>query len=267
MKRIIKYLLLLTIFVLAITISVTAYAATYNVDTSNLTKGIISVNYSSDTGKKYMLKIAKGDEKVFYSLTNNLTDSFSLTFGNGDYDIKIMMNTTGISYTSVYAVKVNLSVSDSESIYLNSIQNVKWNENMDSIDYAEKIVYETVESLIQKARLYELIIFNYSYDSNKYSNVKNASYLPVIDDTFHSQMGICYDFSSLLAGMLRSQGVPTKLVTGYASYTTEYHAWNEVLINGKWMVIDTTYDAYYVKKGKEVEMFKDPSIYTKVYEY
>ncbi len=57
------------------------------------------------------------------------------------------------------------------------------------------------------------------------------------------QKGICYDFASLFAAMLRSQGVPTKLVKGYADKVSGYHAWNEVYVNGKWQTIDTSYDA------------------------
>jgi transglutaminase/protease-like cytokinesis protein 3 len=43
--------------------------------------------------------------------------------------------------------------------------------------------------------------------------------------------------------MLRSQGIPTKLIKGYTDKVDGYHAWNEVLIDRQWVVIDTTYDA------------------------
>ena len=38
--------------------------------------------------------------------------------------------------------------------------------------------------------------------------------------------GICFDYAALMAGMLRSQGVPCKLVIGYAGDV--YHAWISV---------------------------------------
>ena len=41
-----------------------------------------------------------------------------------------------------------------------------------------------------------------------------------------TKKGICFDYASLMAGMLRSQGVPCKLVVGYAG--TAYHAWISV---------------------------------------
>ena len=45
--------------------------------------------------------------------------------------------------------------------------------------------------------------------------------------------------------MLRSVGVPTKLVMGRKNDIKEYHAWNQVYLadNNEWINIDTTYDA------------------------
>lgn len=76
-----------------------------------------------------------------------------------------------------------------------------------------------------------------------------------------SKSGICYDYASLFAGILRSQGIPAKLVKGYKSDLKEYHAWNEVLIDNKWIVIDTTYDAALKDSKTKVSMIKEKSEY------
>ena len=39
--------------------------------------------------------------------------------------------------------------------------------------------------------------------------------------------GICFDYAALMAGMLRSQGVPCKLITGWVD-NGAYHAWINV---------------------------------------
>jgi len=36
--------------------------------------------------------------------------------------------------------------------------------------------------------------------------------------------------------MLRSVGVPAKMVKGYTTNFKEYHAWNEVYVNDKWYI-------------------------------
>ena len=38
--------------------------------------------------------------------------------------------------------------------------------------------------------------------------------------------GICFDYASLAASMLRSQGIPTKIIFGYVAPDNLYHAWN-----------------------------------------
>ena len=48
----------------------------------------------------------------------------------------------------------------------------------------------------------------------------------VLDDTLATGKGICFDYAALMVGMLRSQGVPCKLVVGYAGKA--YHAWVSV---------------------------------------
>lgn len=71
-----------------------------------------------------------------------------------------------------------------------------------------------------------MIISLNSYDYNKLE-ILPTTYLPVIDDTFKVQSGICYDFSALYAAILRNQGIPVKLVKGYTRNAKGYHAWNE----------------------------------------
>ena len=67
--------------------------------------------------------------------------------------------------------------------------------------------------------------------------------------------------------MKRSEGIPIKLVKGYSRYTDVYHAWNEVFINGKWVVVDTTFDSVYYSNRQDYTFQKNSSDYTKVYEY
>ncbi|MOA21793.1 Transglutaminase-like superfamily protein [compost metagenome] len=62
--------------------------------------------------------------------------------------------------------------------------------------------------------------------------------------------------------MLRSLDVPAKLVMGTTEYVTTYHAWNEVYLNGSWVIIDTTVDSGWMGTTTPYEMIKDYSKYT-----
>ena len=57
-------------------------------------------------------------------------------------------------------------------------------------------------------------------------NISGAQRDTRVFKTLATGKGICFDYAALMVGMLRSQGVPCKLVVGYAG--KEYHAWVSV---------------------------------------
>jgi len=96
-------------------------------------------------------------------------------------------------------------------------------------------------------------------------------------------MGICFDFSSLLAAMLRSQDIPAKLAMGFVATSPKptYHAWNEVYINdvgwirirsqiyfsGKdWERMDATF-ASSNTTGRRTQFMREDNNYVKDKEY
>lgn len=63
---------------------------------------------------------------------------------------------------------------------------------------------------------------------------------------------VCAGYSNLTASMCRAVGIPCKIIIGYAfgeckqsllnsGYTN--HAWNEAYIDGRWVILDTTWDS------------------------
>ena len=73
--------------------------------------------------------------------------------------------------------------------------------------------------------VYHFVVGGMTYDMELATTVKSG-YLPVLDDVLERMQGICFDYAALMTGMLRSQGVPCKLVVGYAG--SVYHAWISV---------------------------------------
>ena len=91
-------------------------------------------------------------------------------------------------------------------------------------------------------KIYNYVVKNIRYDYDKLDNLP-STYIPSIDKTYKSKSGICYDFH-ITDGSYASQcRDSTKLVMGYADGVNGYHAWNEVYMKGKWVVIDTSYDS------------------------
>lgn len=62
--------------------------------------------------------------------------------------------------------------------------------------------------------------------------------------------GVCSDYASLLAHLLRAQGIPCIVVRGYADNShsatmehSESHAWNAAYLDGEWLYLDSTWDS------------------------
>ena len=68
---------------------------------------------------------------------------------------------------------------------------------------------------------------NFTYDYDKAATV-SSGYLPVVDTVLDSKTGICFDYAAVMASMLRSQNIPTRLEIGYAG--DAYHAWISVYV-------------------------------------
>lgn len=265
MKR--KFITFIIMCIFIMMMCTVAYADDY-FDIEQLDKGIIGVTYKSDSKLKVQVTFEK--KSYSYNLNNDgQKEFFPLQMGNGSYKITIYQNTTGSSYKLVDSIKVELKLDDANKVYLNSIQSINWEVNPKTVKKAVALTEDT-EDLTEKAK----ILWDYMVSNNKYDNKKLATlpttYLPVPDITLTEKTGICYDFASLYAAMLRSKGIPAKLVKGYApNFATGYHAWNEVYDakNKEWIVIDTTYDLQLYNEKLSIKMKKKNEDFKKVYEY
>ena len=268
-----KRKMLLSIIVLIVFVAGTAFSAfaTDYFDESDLSKGLLHVTYTSASTSAMKVMIEKDTKRYTYDVNSiGVKETFPLQLGDGDYKISLLQNTTGNSYKFITSKTVTVKITDPNSVYLGSIQNVNWSVDSAAVKKAVDLTKGTTD-LYKKAQ----ILWSYMANNNKYNYTKLATlkttYVPVIDATLRDKNGICYDFSSLYAAMLRSQGIPAKLVKGYApNYAQGYHAWNEAYdsVNKKWVVIDSTYDLQVIKvKPSAVSMIKKTTEYQKVYEY
>ena len=87
--------------------------------------------------------------------------------------------------------------------------------------------------------IYQWVVDNITYDHDKAAQLASATgYVPDPDATLASGTGICFDYASLGAAMLRSLGIPCQVITGYVSPDDVYHAWNMVYIDGEWVSVE-----------------------------
>lgn len=235
-------------------------------DKGKLDKGLISINYSPSKNLKLKVMISKGTSKYTYDIRTN--NQFPLQLGDGKYTISILENIEGNKYRLLEKEELNLGLIDKNKVFLQSIQLINWNEDMEAIKKAKDLTKDAKSDLDKVKAIHSYIVNNISYDKEKIKNLQ-AGYLPSIEETFKSSKGICYDYSALFSAMLRSIGIPTKLVMGYNNDIKEYHAWNQVYLKetNEWIIIDTTYDSAYVKNELSVPMIKNPKEYLVEKEY
>ncbi len=237
--------------------------------------GLLRVRYTDETNSKLKLQVLSGGSEITYNLKGDGSiEDFPLQLGSGEYTARIMRNVGGNEYSISESKTFAVALKDETCVYLNSVQNIKWNYGMAPIKGVKRIVAGSLENcrggdLRYRCceDIYRYIIANIKYDPDKVYDVM-YDYLPDIEQTYADKKGICYDYASLFAAMLRSINIPAKLVKGYTAYNPgEYHAWNEVYLHGEWMTIDVTRDASLLASGEPFEMIKDCKDYTKVYEY
>lgn len=237
-----------------------AFADATGVKIASGENGVLNVQMNKTAGK-YKLLVAKDGTRYYYDLHPGGLEQFPLQLGSGQYQIAVMEKQAGDKYSFVKNQTVSSDVKDNTAVFLNSVQNINWNNKKAAVKMADDITEGASTDKEKIELLYNYVIKNIAFDKAKLGTLP-SEYCPDIDKTLQSKKGICYDFSSLLAAMARSVGVPCKLVKGYSDNVVGYHAWNEVYLDGKWMIIDSSTDAQV-----HGSMFKNSGNYRKVYEY
>ena len=164
-----------------------------------------------------------------------------LDMRSGTYTIAVMQNTSGSRYVELYSTGVNAQLESEQAPYL--VPNIFCNYDASSavVAKAQELTRDAKNEGDALRLIYSWIEHNVVYDNAKAEQLSGKSgYIPNPDETLQTQKGICFDYASLAAAMLRSQGIPCKIVTGYVSPDGVYHAWNMVWIDGSWKTVSFT---------------------------
>ncbi len=196
------------------------------IDISNIDQGYVMIKYTGTADKIKMQLRFGGEEPYTYDLdpTGNF-ETFPITQGSGSYTITINENIQGTTYAVVDTASFNVSLSDDHVPFLYPNQYVQFNENSAIVAATQKIATGAVDDIDVVIRVYDNVAGNIEYDVVKAENIESF-YLPDVDKTYETKKGICFDYAALMTAMLRTQGIPTQLVIGYAG--TAYHAWISV---------------------------------------
>ena len=212
------------------------------IDASQSTDGYIKIKYLTATTKKLKVIIEKGSNKYTYDLNNTgKYDTFPLQLGNGKYKVSVFENINSTKYSLKQTANIDVKLKDENSPFLVSNIYVNYTDTSNAIKKAKELTVGKEAEIEKIDAIYNYIISNIVYDTAKAKSVQSG-YLPNIDDTLSSNKGICFDYASIMAAMLRSESIPSKLVTGYSSNLSAFHAWNEVYTEETgWIVLNEMY--------------------------
>ncbi len=196
------------------------------IDYSNTSSGYVNVKYTENTNKTIKVQVlGPGGNTFTYTLYNTSYEVMPLTDGNGTYKVSVLKNISGNSYAVAGSASFKVSLSDQFQPYIRPNQYVNYGASTKCVKKAESLCKKANTTIAKVKKVYKWVIKTFKYDYNKARTVK-AGYVPNLDKLFKAKKGICFDYASTMSAMLRSQGVPVKLVIGYTG--KEYHAWVNV---------------------------------------
>ena len=244
------------------------------IDVSSVADGYVAVAAKSD--KRLKFQVICGQTTYNYDMANNGTPSvFPLQSGNGEYRFRIMKNTTEKKYAEMHSVTCTVTLKDQFQPFLRPSAYVNYNASSKCIAKAAELTKNCKTDLEKIKVIYDFVCKTVKYDHQKAKTVQSG-YLPTPDETMTTGKGICFDYASLAASMLRSQGIPTRVIFGYVSPNGLYHAWNMFYTKESgWVTVSyqlnpqnwTRMDLTFSANGADGKFIGDGGNYKDVYMY
>jgi hypothetical protein len=245
------------------------------IDASHSDQCYVMVHYTGSSDKvKLQITVPSGTVYT-YNLGTDWA-AFPLTGDSGDYTLTVLEHAYDNQYTTAFSQTVAVTIANAFGPYLYPSQYVNFNASSKAVAKGKDLAANADSDLDVVKNVYDYGTKNITYDSSEAATV-TSDYLPNVDEILDSGKGICFDYTALMAAMLRSQNIPTRLEVGYAG--SLYHAWISVYtdesgwINGviqfdgkAWTLMDPTLGA---NNGNESvkEYIGDGSNYQTKYVY
>ena len=207
------------------------------IDVSHVAQGYAAATGTSAARLKLQVKC--GDGSYNYDMPTDGSPIFvPMNMGNGTYTLRVMQNTSGSNYVELLSTTANVGMDSPFEPYLRPNVYCSFDDGSAAVRKARELTAgcATQADALRAICLY--VVDNVSYDNAKAERLSSSTgYVPNPDATLSSMSGICFDYAALGAAMLRSVGIPTRIVTGYVSPNGFYHAWIMVYIDGTWHTV------------------------------
>lgn len=202
-------------------------------DTSHLSEGYLSLRTSLEGKLKCMVTYQDPfsenlpHEYTYLIPSDGTAAVIPLQMGSGTYEFAIYKNISNDRYACVLRRTETVALQDEFQPFMRPSIYVNYSPDSECVQKAAQLTKDAVDAVDAAARIYDYIVNTIRYDTQKADTV-GSDYFSNPDETLFSTQGICVDYAALAAAMLRSQGIPTKVITGYVAPDHLYHAWNMI---------------------------------------
>ena len=243
-------------------------------DISGLSQGYVAVSATST--QKLKFQVLKDELTYTYDLKSDGTPGiFTVQSGDGNYRFRVMENVVDTKYSELYSFTCDVWLQDEFQPFLRPSTYVNYTQDSACVRKAAEFAAGAADELELVKAIYDFVCSTVTYDRDKASSVKSG-YLPDPDETMSTGKGICFDYAALAASMLRSQGIPTRMIFGYVAPNGLYHAWNMFYTpQSGWVTVSfevkgqdwTRMDLTFSANGADANFIGDGSNYSDVYFY
>ncbi|MBQ1451839.1 MAG: transglutaminase domain-containing protein [Clostridia bacterium] len=201
------------------------------IDYSNSADGYIMIKYSgAHSNVRVQIATPEGPTPT-YPIFSTGWETLPLTNGNGTYNIKVLANDGGNQYAVAGSLALPVSLSYSTAAFYRPNIFCNYNAGTPCVGYAAELTRGCDTEVAKIEAIYNYVVGNFKYDYGKASSVSTSAYIPNLNSVWASKSGICFDYASTMAAMLRTQGLPTRVCVGNVNGGT-YHAWISVYVKG-----------------------------------
>lgn len=204
------------------------------VDASHIEQGYVMCCVSEPTDRGLKMRMTYNGAQLTYDLVNTGDyEVFPLQLGSGNYEFALFENAKGSKYSAEGKVVLSAQLNDENAAFLVPNQYVDYVRTTNAVLKSDELadqgdIYNTICKFMTE---------EFSYDFVRAQTISPGE-LPEIDQCFDNRAGICQDLSAVMVCMLRVQGIPAKLMIGYAD--KYYHAWTVAVVDGQEVFFDPT---------------------------
>lgn len=249
------------------------------IDYSHTSDGYVMAKYTGSSGViKVQITGPTGVTQTYNLNSDGRFDSYPLTASNGSYTMNILESVGGGGYAIACSLVFDVNLSSATAPFLRPSQYVNFSYGDSAVTLASQLCAGTTTALEKVDRIYSWIVDNVVYDYDLANSKIPGGYAGDTEKVIKKKKGICLDYAATMAAMLRSQNVPTQVISGDVA-GGGFHAWVKVYVQdvgwvygaaiyfdgSEWHRMDPTYAATSKSSKTILDFIANGNNYTQEY--